>query len=132
MYSDILLAVYGSEMVNALFMLPKSAVIEIDPPFWEDDQYKQYVTSLGLNHFLLPTTGPLSKVCQKRPDSLHKRNSRSKSNGIYPRYHDLVVEGKNSRFRTEVFHEVVIVTFLVCCANSALRHFLVNPVSVRI
>ena len=69
MYSDILLAVYGSEMVNALFMLPKSAVIEIDPPFWEDDQYKQYVTSLGLNHFLLPTTGPLSKVCQKRPDS---------------------------------------------------------------
>ena len=69
MYSDILLAVYGSEMVNALFMLPKSAVIEIDPPFWEDDQYKQYVTSLGLIHFLLPTTGPLSKVCQKRPDS---------------------------------------------------------------
>ena len=69
MNSDILLAVYGSEMVNALFMLPQSAVVEIYPPFWDDNQYSQYVISLGLAHFSLHTTGPMSKVCQKRPDS---------------------------------------------------------------
>ena len=67
--TDILVGVYGSELITALFMAPGSAVVEIFPPSWDDTQYQNYVQSLQLLHFTLKTMGELGKVCTRRPDS---------------------------------------------------------------
>lgn len=89
--TEILVAAYGSELIVSLYMLPGSAVIEMMPPFWEDAQYRNYVTSLGLKHFPLRTVGEVSRICSKRPDSFECYTKGTRDRNMTLSLHDATV-----------------------------------------
>ena len=68
-HSDILLGVYGSDLLYSFFMVPKSAVIIIYPPYWDSSDYELYVNNIGLFAEKFFTNGERAKICERRPNS---------------------------------------------------------------
>ena len=97
MSTDILLGVYGSELIVSLFMVPESAVVEILPPSWNDQQYQNYVKSLHLQYFSLRTMGELGKICKKRPDSLECYTKGTRDRDVKVSIHDAKIIIWNAR-----------------------------------
>lgn len=67
--TDVLVSVYGSEILYALFMQPHSAVVELYPPFWDWSHYKRFSLNVGLLHRAYKAKGERGKQCKKRPKS---------------------------------------------------------------
>lgn len=67
--TDILLSVYSSDILYSLFMLPKSVVIEVFPPFWDEHEYGTFISNVGLQRILFRTNGEVAKACKKKPNS---------------------------------------------------------------
>ena len=97
MSTDILLGVYGSELIASLFMVPESAVVEILPPSWDDPQYQNYVKSLHLQYFSLRTMGELGKICKKRPESLECYTKGTRDRNVEVSIHDAKIILWNAR-----------------------------------
>lgn len=67
--TDIVVSVYGSEILYALFMEPNSAVVEVYPPFWDWSHYKRFAVNVGLIHKAYKAKGERGPQCRKKPNS---------------------------------------------------------------
>lgn len=94
--TDILISAYSSTLLYSLFMLPNSAVIEICPPFWNEEEYGNYVRNVGLFHILLRTNGQVLPVCKKKPNSRECWMKGMRDRNMTVSLHDLKVHVLNA------------------------------------
>ena len=66
---DILVATYGSDLTNALFMLPQSAVVEVFQPFWYNNRYELLMDDFHIMHWTVSSKGEKGPECIQDPHS---------------------------------------------------------------
>lgn len=94
--TDILISAYSSTLLYSLFLLPYSVVIEIYPPFWNEEEYSNYVKNVGLFHIPLRTNGEVLPACKKKPNSRECWMKGMRDRNMTVSLHDLKVHVFNA------------------------------------
>ena len=84
---DILVAAHGAGLTNVIFMLPRSYLIELMPPYWDLACYKRLSDNANVGYVMLKSVGEKGPECKKNSFSLKCRH-----NGIRDRDFNATVE----------------------------------------
>ena len=66
---DILVSAHGAGLSNVIFMVPKSYVIELMPPYWDWACYRRLCENADMQYKMIRSKGKKGPECNKNPMS---------------------------------------------------------------
>jgi hypothetical protein len=66
---DVLVAAHGAGLTNIIFMLPKSYLVELMPPYWDLACYRRLAEDAGIGYKMYRAVGKKGPQCDKDPYS---------------------------------------------------------------
>lgn len=67
--TDIVIGTHGAGLVNSIFLLPQSHVLEIFPPFWYFGCYRKLCENVEVSYQSITAKGKKGPECDKEPGS---------------------------------------------------------------